>query len=114
MNLQLCLLQCDFSKYLTYKQKKILIERLKPYCDFEDIMKNGFPESIHTLIAYISNAERRFEEDKPKKWWVVVEFLIMGIIAGYYIPIWIAHQAYPHSRSAINESMGVFGDAKLD
>ena len=77
-------------------------------------MKNGFPDSINTLTAYISNAERRFEEDKPKKWWVVVQLLIMGLIAGYYVPLWIAHKAYPHSRNAIDNSMGAFGTAKLD
>ena len=69
-------------------------------------MKGGFPESLITLSAYLSNAERRFDEDKPKKWWVMVEFLIMGIIGGYYIPMWIAEAVYPHERTTITDLMG--------
>ena len=63
-------------------------------------------ESLHTLSAYLSNAERRYTEDKPRKWWVMIEFLIMGIIGGYYIPMWIAMAAYPHERGTIDNIMG--------
>ena len=60
---------------------------------------------MHTLTAYLTNAENRYDEDKPRKWWVMVEFLIMGVIAGYFIPEWLGMACNPHKRDRIDDLM---------
>ena len=52
-----------------------------------------------------SNAYRRYKENRPGKWWVVIEFFLMGIIAGYYIPLWFGMGVNPHVRTRIDTLM---------
>lgn len=57
------------------------------------------------MEAYADNAQRRYKENRPAKWWVVVELFMMGCIAGYFIPIWCGMIVNPHTRTRIDTLM---------
>ena len=60
---------------------------------------------MNELIAFVNNAERRYKENRPGKWWVTIEYCIMGIIAGYFIPLWLGMLVNPHTRTRIDIKM---------
>jgi len=61
--------------------------------------------SLKTLMASRSNAYRRYKENRPAKWWVVIEFFLMGTVAGYYVPLWFGMAVNPHVRTRIDTLM---------
>ena len=56
-------------------------------------------------MASRSNAYRRYKENRPAKWWVVIEFFLMGTVAGYYVPLWFGMAVNPHVRTRIDTLM---------
>jgi hypothetical protein len=76
--------------------------------EFKQLSEEGEKEQV-TRLNYLSsfshNAENRWKENKPAKWMVVIEFFLMGCIAGYYIPIWCGRIANPHERTRIDTIM---------
>jgi hypothetical protein len=91
-----------YTKYLSPAQQSILIQKLSPYCEFNEILKGGdFEDSLRSQCVYLANARRRFTEEKPKMWQVMIEYFIIGVIAGYYLPLWIGEAAAPNSRVPI-------------
>jgi len=82
---------------------------MKPWCNlkeqFEQITFQDKVEkeiSLNVLQAWKNNGERRYMENRPGKWWVVIEFLLMGTIAGYFIPLWCGMIVNPHVRTRID------------
>lgn len=61
--------------------------------------------TLNNLSAWNANAKRRYLEDKPKLYWVVLELFIMGIIVGYWVPIWCSRIVNPHERTRIDTLM---------
>jgi len=57
---------------------------------------------LNTLEAYTTNAQRRYKENRPAKWWVVIELFMMGCITGYFVPIWCGMIVNPHTRTRID------------
>lgn len=67
--------------------------------------------SISIIQGWRANAERRYKENRPGKWWVFGEWVIMGLIAGFFIPYWFGMVHNPHSRARIDE---FFAKTKFD
>lgn len=94
-----------YTSYLTQKEQAILIDKLSPYCEFQNVLKGGLSKSIKTITSYVNSAERKYQEEKPYKWYVTMEYLIIGVIGGYFLPMWCAEGANPNSRTPINDIM---------
>lgn len=60
---------------------------------------------INTFQGFANNAERRYKENRPGKWWVVIEFFLMGSITGYFVPLWFGMVVNPHTRHRIDKMM---------
>lgn len=60
---------------------------------------------INTFHGLVDNAERRYKENRPGRWWVVIEFFLMGSITGYFVPLWFGMIVNPHTRHRIDKLM---------
>ena len=62
-------------------------------------------ETLRTMKLARSNAYRRYKENRPGKWWDVIQFFLLGTIAGYYVPLWFGMAVNPHERTRIDALM---------
>lgn len=49
-----------YTRYLTPKQQAILIDKLRPYCEFQEVLKGGISKNIKTITCYLNSAERKY------------------------------------------------------
>jgi hypothetical protein len=62
--------------------------------------------TLNNLSAWNANARRRYLEDKPRVYWVMIELFIIGVITGYWVPVWCSMIVNPHERTRIDTLLG--------
>jgi hypothetical protein len=80
----------------------------------DQILKDGIKNHISETNASLLQAERDYSKGKPKKWVVLICFLVLGGLGGWGIPnLELMLSSSKFSRSSLDNVMyGYFGGKK--